>query len=331
MKNMGIHTRQRAFTLIELLVVIAIIALLIGILLPALSRARDTARGLVCQTNIRQVTTATMVYAADFKGEFPPVIGGPQVIDPENGKRNMVWHDVNRIGQYLPQTDFRNVAYNNVENPTVGGGVMQCPNHPEGARSYAMNYWASSAGEYIPNFQTGTIRPIRPGQKPGVPTYQMGTAFNDSGPLAGQTILFTEAWANWRSQVLSDSGETTWFTSASVGSLFMPGRRFGGGLGVNTDVWLGNWRAQPSAPELGSDTQVLPTSYVPYYRHPRRTADTKAISGSAQFAFLDGHVSNVYASDLFESVGTGGSEQARSSLKYLWSERDFKLELDLRD
>ena len=334
MLTRGNSAKSRAFTLIELLVVIAIIALLIGILLPAIGRARDTAKGLICQTNIRQIAQANLVYAADFKGRFAPVIGGPQVIDPENGKRNMVWYDTNRIGRYLPDSNLKNVAATNADNTTVGGGVMQCPNHPDAARSYTMNYWASSAGEFVPNFQTGTIRPVRPGQLSTNPTtFQNGTAFNDDAGRASSLILFTEAWANWRSEILNDGIDTTWFTSASVGSRFLPGRRFGGGDGVNVDVWAGNWRVQPTAPELGSDPNVLPTSYMPYYRHPRRTGNPKAIEGTTNIAFLDGHVANISARDLFEDAagGTGGSNQVRSTYRALWSEKDFELERALRD
>ena len=63
---------RRAFTLIELLVVISIIALLVGILLPALGAARRTARSAICLTNQRQIMTAQHSYAADNKDVFAP-------------------------------------------------------------------------------------------------------------------------------------------------------------------------------------------------------------------------------------------------------------------
>jgi prepilin-type N-terminal cleavage/methylation domain-containing protein/prepilin-type processing-associated H-X9-DG protein len=60
-----------AFTLIELLVVISIIALLIGILLPALGAARNTARSAVCQSNVRQFGIGVATFAADNKQWLP--------------------------------------------------------------------------------------------------------------------------------------------------------------------------------------------------------------------------------------------------------------------
>ena len=62
--------RKRGFTLIELLVVIAIIALLMGILMPALTRVREIGKRAVCLSNLRQLTLAWVLYAGDNDGKI---------------------------------------------------------------------------------------------------------------------------------------------------------------------------------------------------------------------------------------------------------------------
>src|SRR5690242_8621627 len=63
--------QPNAFTLIELLVVVSIIALLIGILLPALASARQTARVTICGSNLHQLVTGVVAYSVEFKNVIP--------------------------------------------------------------------------------------------------------------------------------------------------------------------------------------------------------------------------------------------------------------------
>ncbi len=71
-RNQSRPSRQRAaFTLIELLIVVAVIALLLSILLPALSQARQSTLRVTCQSNLRQQLQGTMMYASEYKDALP--------------------------------------------------------------------------------------------------------------------------------------------------------------------------------------------------------------------------------------------------------------------
>ncbi len=69
----GYESTPRAFSIIELLVVIGIIAVLLGLILPALSQSRRAARALQCKSNLRQLGHALQMYANVYNGWFYPV------------------------------------------------------------------------------------------------------------------------------------------------------------------------------------------------------------------------------------------------------------------
>ena len=67
--------KKKGFTLVELLVVIAIIALLMGILMPALARVRQLAQRMVCGSNLSGIGKAMLIYANDYEDELPKAGG----------------------------------------------------------------------------------------------------------------------------------------------------------------------------------------------------------------------------------------------------------------
>jgi prepilin-type N-terminal cleavage/methylation domain-containing protein/prepilin-type processing-associated H-X9-DG protein len=130
------RVRGRGFTLLELLVVIAVIALLIAILLPSLSRARERARTAYCLSNLRQIGTGFYLYAADNNDYTTPRMiergdpgAGPPnyTLRPDGYTPAAYWSDQILIGQYVGSTNDDNMHPEYVEGTVARRSPLICP------------------------------------------------------------------------------------------------------------------------------------------------------------------------------------------------------------
>jgi len=115
------HKNRRGFTLVELLVVIAIIGILIALLLPAIQAAREAARRMGCQNNVKQVALGTHNFESSKK-LLPSALSYYGASDPRNSK----WSPHARLLPYLEEESFESqVNYaSDYETVTFGNGLI---------------------------------------------------------------------------------------------------------------------------------------------------------------------------------------------------------------
>jgi prepilin-type N-terminal cleavage/methylation domain-containing protein/prepilin-type processing-associated H-X9-DG protein len=131
LNNGEIIQSKMGFTLIELLVVIAIIAILAAILFPVFASARASARTAKCQSNMKQISAAALMYADDYKGWTPPPIYGYLAWGQAQGNGIKGWTEV--LAPYMKQYHRR--------APKKGEAkVYVCPEQRYNY-SYGIDWW----------------------------------------------------------------------------------------------------------------------------------------------------------------------------------------------
>lgn len=201
------HRSRKAFTLVELLVVIGIIAVLIALLLPVLSRAREQARRTKCLANLRTLGQAMFLYANNYKDRLP------------NGNPPQVWSDaaaadwvmVNFAEDVKDKRVFHCPSDEQPEPEVIDTALQNAPTSARLSYEFYSLFFAPEFGPKLAKFKGRAPLAWDLDGGPRDPALP-GNGDENHGPKGGH-VLFSDGHAEWKG--LGEWEDESWPKPAS--------------------------------------------------------------------------------------------------------------------